>query len=97
MYTYNINAFVNFSKMKIKQYDKPLLWNTERNWSQEESDQGLAPSATSSIRSELRLISLWSRVANSPQCRSRDLTIATEALVTKQIICTVTKSTMYTD
>ena len=55
---------------------RPLLWKTARNWSHDESDQGLAPSATSSIRIDDRLMSRWSRVASRPQCRSRDLTTA---------------------
>merc|ERR1711911_70054 len=54
----------------------PLLVKTAKNWSHDESDQGLAPSATSSIRSDERLISRWSRVASRPQCKSRDLTTA---------------------
>lgn len=55
---------------------KPLFWNTERNWSQDESDQGFAPSDTRRSLKEARLISRWSLVANSPQWRSLDLTMA---------------------
>jgi len=35
----------------------PLLWNTERNWSQDERDQGFAPSETRSSRKEAKLMS----------------------------------------
>ena len=58
----------------------PLDWNTERNWSQELRDQGLAPSATSSSRRDPRFRSRWSLVASRPQCRSRDLQMAILAL-----------------
>ena len=57
----------------------PLAWNTLRNWSHDDSDHGLAPSATRSNRSDDKLTSLWSLVANNPQCRSRDFTTATLA------------------
>lgn len=40
---------------------------------------GLAPSATMSIRSEERLMSLWSRCATNAQCMSLDFTQATFA------------------
>lgn len=40
---------------------------------------GLEPSAMRSNLKELRLTSLWSFVANNPQCRSLDLHIATLA------------------
>lgn len=55
---------------------KPLFWNTERNWSHEERDQGFAPSDTRRSLKEAKLISRWSLVANSPQWRSLDLTMA---------------------
>lgn len=41
--------------------------------------QGFEPSATTSIRRELRLISRWSRWATRAQCMSRDFTQATLA------------------
>lgn len=41
---------------------------------------GLAPSATISIRSELRLMSLWSLWASRDQCMSLDFTTATRAV-----------------
>ena len=40
---------------------------------------GLAPSATNSSLREAKLMSLWSFWARSPQCMSRDFTMATEA------------------
>lgn len=41
--------------------------------------QGFEPSATTSIRSELRLMSRWSRWATRAQCMSLDFTHATLA------------------
>lgn len=41
--------------------------------------QGLAPSATNSIRKVDKFTSRWSDCASTPQCKSRDLTTATEA------------------
>lgn len=41
---------------------------------------GLAPSATISMRSELRLMSLWSLWASRDQCMSLDFTTATRAV-----------------
>lgn len=55
---------------------RPLEWNVDANWSQEDSDQGLAPSATKIDFKDDKLMSLWSLVANRPQCKSRDLTRA---------------------
>lgn len=66
---------------------RPLDWNTLRNWSQDDSDHGLAPSPTSSSRRELRLMSLWSLVASRPQWRSLDLTTATLAASNIYIRC----------
>lgn len=43
---------------------------------------GLAPSATISMRSELRLMSLWSLWASRDQCMSLDFTTATRAAQT---------------
>lgn len=63
----------------------PLLWKTAKNWSQEESDQGFAPSATKRSRSDCRFTSLWSLVASKPQWRSRDLTIAILAIKEKKV------------
>lgn len=37
---------------------RPFAWNTLKNWSQLESDHGLAPSATNNIRSDDNEISL---------------------------------------
>lgn len=42
--------------------------------------QGLAPSATISMRSELKLMSLWSLWARRDQCMSLDFTTATRAI-----------------
>lgn len=46
---------------------------------QQVDSHGLAPSATTSMRSELRLMSLWSLWASRDQCMSLDLTTATRA------------------
>lgn len=46
---------------------------------EQQSLHGLAPSATISIRSEERLMSLWSRCATKAQCMSLDFTQATFA------------------
>lgn len=46
---------------------------------EQQSLQGFAPSATISIRSEERLMSLWSRCATNAQCMSLDFTQATFA------------------
>lgn len=48
---------------------------------QKHSLHGFAPSATISIRSEERLMSLWSRCATNAQCMSLDFTQATFAAV----------------
>lgn len=61
----------------------PLGWKTLKNWSQEDNDQGLAPSPINSSLNDDNVMSLWSLVAKSPQCRSRDLTIVTVAVSTK--------------
>ena len=58
---------------------KPFVWNTSRNVSQEDNDQGFAPSATSRMRRLDKLMSLWSFCVIRPQCMSRDLTSAIDA------------------
>lgn len=49
---------------------------------EQQSLHGFAPSATISIRSEERLMSLWSRCATNAQCMSLDFTQATFAAAT---------------
>lgn len=54
----------------------------------QQSLHGFAPSATISIRSEDRLMSLWSRCATNAQCMSLDFTQATFAAITTRKLLT---------
>ena len=77
--TDTVSTSLELAQGQIASGRSPFGWNTDRNWSQELRDHGFAPSATKSILSDDKLISLWSLVAKSPQWRSLDLTTATQA------------------
>lgn len=67
-------------RWKQKQmYNNSINYSETHSSSRERNLQGLAPSATISIRREARLVSLWSLCAIIAQCRSRHFTRATRA------------------